>query len=128
MCTSSASSDAAMMTKLGQAAEIGVVETSRMSSGHRADKAGAIDREAQRQALDRTSWTILAYTTLQERRIDRAERLVALGRKTRCKRHRMLLGEPTSKVRSGKPVENVDPVPDGIRRGDAESFRPSLLP
>ena len=58
-----------------------------------ADQAGAVDRKAHRQALDRHVVDDLVVAALQEGRIDRAERLVALGREAGRERHRMLLGD-----------------------------------
>ena len=58
-----------------------------------ADKAGAIDREAHRQSLDRHVVHDLIIGALQESRVDRAERLVALGREAGGEGHGMLLGD-----------------------------------
>ncbi len=59
----------------------------------RADKTGAIDREADRQRLHRHVVHDLVVAALQEGRIDRAERLVAFGRETGGESHRVLLGD-----------------------------------
>jgi hypothetical protein len=58
-----------------------------------ADQAGAVDREAHRQVLDRDVVHDLVVGALQEGRIDRAERLVALGREAGGEGHRVLLGD-----------------------------------
>src|SRR3569833_4581344 len=73
------------------------------------DQAGAIEREAHWQALDRYGVDDLVVTALQEGRIDRAERLVALCCKARGKGHGMLLGaaDVEGAVREGL-VEDVD--------------------
>ena len=76
-----------------QAAEIGVVERAGMGRAVGADQAGAVDREANRQALDRDVMDHLVVAALQEGRVDRAERLVAFGGETGGERHRMLLGD-----------------------------------
>ena len=69
-----------------------------------ADQSGAVDCEAHRQALDRHVVHDLVVAALQERRIDRAERLVAFGRKTGGERHRMLLGDADVEgAHRGKP-------------------------
>ena len=78
--------------EIGQAAEIGVVERAGVGGAVGADQAGAVDREANRQALDRHVVDDLVVAALQEGRIDRAERLVAFGRQTRGEGHRVLLG------------------------------------
>ena len=79
--------------EIGQAAEIGVVERAGMGGAVGTDQAGAIDREAHRQALDRHVMDDLVVAALQEGRIDRAERLVAFGRQAGREGHRVLLGD-----------------------------------
>ena len=76
----------------GQAAEIGDVERAGMRRAVGADQAGAIEREAHRQPLDRDVVHDLVVGALQEGRIDRRERLVAFGRKTGREGDRVLLG------------------------------------
>ena len=71
MCTSSASSAAAITHEAGQAAEIGDVERAGMGRAVGADKAGAVHGEAHRQALDRDVVHDLVVGALQEGRIDR---------------------------------------------------------
>ena len=58
-----------------------------------ADEAGAVDREAHRQALDRHVVHDLVVGALQEGRIDRRERLEAFGREAGGEGHRVLLGD-----------------------------------
>ena len=58
-----------------------------------ADKAGAVDGEADGQALDGDVMHDLVVTALQEGGIDGAERLVAFGGEARGEGHRMLLGD-----------------------------------
>ena len=58
-----------------------------------ADEAGAVHGKAHRQPLDRDIVHHLIVAALQEGRINRAERLVALGRKTCGERHRVLFGD-----------------------------------
>ena len=99
-----------------QAAEIGDVERAGMGRAVGADQPGAVDREAHRQVLDRDVVHDLVVGALQEGRIDRAERLVALGRQARrrrspraarrCRRRRCGRGMPCANRSS--------PVPDGI--------------
>ena len=67
-----------------------------------ADQAGAIDREAHRQALDRDVVHDLIVAALQEGRIDRAERLEALGGEAGGEGHRMLLGDADVEGAVGK--------------------------
>jgi hypothetical protein len=93
MWTSSASSAAAITTKLGRVAEIGDVEAAGMGGAVGADQPGAVHREAHRQILDRDVVHDLVVGALQEGRIDRAERLHALGREAGGEGHRMLLGD-----------------------------------
>ena len=74
-----------------------------------ADQAGAVEREAHRQALDRDVVHDLVVGALQEGRVDRGERLVALGREPGRERHRMLLGDADVEGAVGKRLaENVD--------------------
>ena len=88
-----------------------------------ADQAGAVDREAHRQALDRHVVDDLVIAALQEGRIDRAERLVAFGRKTGRERHRMLLGDADVEGAVGEGlVEDVDAGARRHRRGDADDL------
>ena len=68
----------------------------------RADKTGAIHREAHRQRLDRHVVHDLVVGALQERRIDRGERLHAFGGKTGGERHAMLLGDADIEGALGK--------------------------
>lgn len=58
---------------VGQGGEVGHVRSCRASPRH-ADEASAVDREADRQVLDRHVMHHLVVGALQERRIDRAER------------------------------------------------------
>jgi hypothetical protein len=59
----------------------------------------------------------LVVAALQERRIDRAERLHALGRKTGRKRHRMLFGDADIEGAGREGLgEHVDPVPTASPR------------
>ena len=99
-----------------QAAEIGDVEGAGMGRAVGADEAGAVDGEAHRQRLDRDVVDDLVVGALQEGRIDRGERLQALGgeaggeghaRAARRCRHRSCARESASANRSS-------PVPDGI--------------
>ncbi len=96
--------------EIGQAAEIGVVERAGMGGTVGADQSGAIDRETYRQALDRDVVHHLVIAALQEGRIDRAERFVALGRKTGGKCHRMLFGDADIEGALWEGFgENIDP-------------------
>ena len=88
-----------------------------------ADQTGAVDREAHRQALDRHVVHDLVVAALQEGRIDRAERLVALGRKARGEGHRVLLGDADVEGALGEGlVEDVDAGAGRHRRGDADDL------
>ncbi len=69
-----------------QAAEIGDVEAAGMRGAVSAHQPGAVHREAHRQALDRHVVHHLVVGALQEGRVDRAERLHALGRHARRRR------------------------------------------
>ena len=77
----------------GQAAEIGGVERARMGRTVGADESSPIDREANRQRLDRDVMHDLIVASLQERRINRAKRLEAFGRQARREGYGMLLGD-----------------------------------
>ena len=76
-----------------QAAEIGEVEGAGVGRAVGADQAGAVHGEAHRQPLDRDVVHHLVVGALQEGRVDRAERLVAFGRKPGGEGHRVLLGD-----------------------------------
>ena len=111
------------MTKFGQAAEIGVVERAGMGGAVGADQAGAVDREAHRQALDRHVMDDLVVAALQEGRVDRAERLVAFGGETGGERHGMLLGDADVEGALGERlVEDVDAGARRHCRGDADDL------
>ena len=76
-----------------QRAEIGEVEAARVRRSVRADQAGAVHAEADRQVLDRDVVDDLVVGALQEGRIDGAERPVALRGEAGGECHRMLLGD-----------------------------------
>ena len=80
------------------------------------DEAGAVDREADRQFLDRHVMDDLVVGALQEGRIDRDERLVTLrSARPAAKVTACCSAMPTSKVRSGNASPNrSSPVPDGM--------------
>ena len=104
-----------------QAAQIGDVERTGMGRAVGADEAGAIEREAHRQALDRDVVHDLVIGALQEGRIDRAERLVAFRREPGREGHRMLLGNADIEGALGKRLlENVDAGARRHRRGDRD--------
>ena len=73
------------------------------------DQPGAVDREADREMLDRDVVDNLVVSTLQEGAVDRAERAQAFGRHTGGERHGVLLGDPdveqTVGEAAGKPVQ-----------------------
>ena len=93
-----------------------------------ADEAGAVDREAHRQILDRDVMHNLVVGALQEGRIDRAERLEALGGEARGEGDCVLLGDADIEGAIGKPCRKVDPVPAGIAAVTATIFSSSPLP
>ena len=76
-----------------QAAEIGDVVRSRMGLTVRPDLTGAVDGEANRQALDGDVVHDLVVGALQKRRIDHRERLHPRARQPGRERHRVLLGD-----------------------------------
>ena len=88
-----------------------------------ADEAGPVDGEAHRQALDRHVVDDLVVGALQEGRIDRDERLVAFGRKTRGEGHRVLLGDADVEgaCRETFP-EKIEPGAGRHRRGDRDDL------
>jgi hypothetical protein len=80
-----------------------------------ADEAGAVDRKAHRQVLDRDVMHDLVIGALQEGRIDRAERLVAFRGEPGGKGHRMLLGNADIEGARRECLPNRSrPVPDGM--------------
>ncbi len=98
----------------GQAAEIGYIERARMSLAVIADQTGAVDRKAHRQFLDRDIVHDLVKGALQECRIDRGERLHALGGEAGGEGHRVLFGDADVEAPLRKFVaEQVEP---GSRR------------
>ena len=106
-----------------QAAEIGVVERTGMGGAVGADQTGAVDRETNRQALDRDVMDHLVVAALQEGRVDRAERLVAFGREAGREGHRMLLGDADVEGAVGEGlVEDVDAGARRHRRGDGDDL------
>ena len=78
---------------VGQAAEIDDVEGAGVRGAVGADQAGAIQGKAHRQALQRHVVHHLVVGTLEERRIDRAERLHAFARHAGGEGDGVLLGD-----------------------------------
>ena len=76
-----------------QAAEIGEIEGAGMRRAVGADEAGAVERKAHRQPLDRDVVHDLVVGALQERRVDGGERLEAFGGQAGGERHAVLLGD-----------------------------------
>ena len=60
----------------------------------RANKTCAVHRKADRQVLQRHIMHHLVITALEEGRVNRAKRLIAIRRKTACKGDSMLFGNP----------------------------------
>ena len=86
-----------------------------------ADEAGPVDGEAHRQALDRDVVHDLVVGALQEGRIDRRERLVALGGEARGEGHRVLLGDADIEGALREPLgEEVEAGARRHRRGDRD--------
>ena len=87
-----------------------------------ADEAGAVDGEAHRQALDRHVVDDLVVGALQEGRVDRGERLVALGREAGGEGDRVLLGDADVEAcaSGNRSAKRSRPVPGGHRRGDRD--------
>ena len=84
-----------------------------------AHRARPVQREAHRQALDRHVVHHLVVGALQERRVDRAERLHPLGRQARGEGHRVLLGDAHVEAALREPLaEAVQPGARRHRRGD----------
>ena len=86
-----------------------------------ADEARAVDREADRQTLDRDVVHDLIVGALQERGVDGAERLQAFGGEAGRKRHRVLLGDADVECAIGEFLaEEIEAgaVRHGRRDGD----------
>ena len=96
---------------LGTAAEIGDVEGARMGRAVSADDSGAVDGEANRETLNRDIVHDLVVGALQERRIDCAKRLEALGGEAGGEGHRMLLGDADIEGAFGKLLARTDRFP-----------------
>ena len=127
MCRSSASSAAAMMVKPGRQPRYVTSNEPACVGPSRADDAGAIDGEANGKLLDGDVVHDLVVGALQEGRIDRRERLHALGGETGGKRHRMLLGDADVEGPFGKFAgEEVDTGAVGHGGGNADD--PIVLP
>ena len=104
-----------------QATEIGDVERAGMGLAVLPDEAGAVDRKAHRQFLDRDIVHDLVVGALQEGRVDRRERLHTLGREAGGEGHRVLLGDADIEAALGKPIaEEVEPGARRHRRGDRD--------
>ena len=88
-----------------QAGEIGDVERAGMGRYAGADQAGAVDREADGQVLDRDVVYDLVVAALQECRVDRAERLEALARQSGAKVTACCSAMPTRSPRPGGLAE-----------------------
>ena len=93
----------------------------------RADKPRTVDGKAHRQLLDRHVMDNLVVSALQERRVDRRERLVTLRREPCGKRHAMLLSD----THIERPIrellaEQIEPGPR--RHGRRHRDDPIVLP
>ncbi len=102
-----------------QAAEIGEVERARVRRPVGADEAGAVDGEAHRQALDRDVVDDLIVSALQERGVERAEGLQALGGEAGGEGDGVLLGDADVERALGElPAEEVEP--GAVRHGGGD--------
>ena len=123
MWQSSASSAAAITTKLGKRAEVSEVEAPGVGRSVGADQPGAIHREPHRQVLDRDVVDDLVVGALEEGRINRRERPVALRGQPAAKVTACCSAMPTSNMRSGNFSATLSrPVPDGIAAVIATTF------
>ena len=108
---------------VGQAAEVGQVEGAGVGRAVGADQPGAIHGEAHRQPLQGDVVHHLVVGALQEGRIDRAERLEALGRQPGGKGHRVLLGDADVEAALGEALgELVEAGAGRHRRGDGDDL------
>ncbi|GJD98052.1 hypothetical protein OCOJLMKI_5291 [Methylobacterium iners] len=78
---------------VGQAAQVGEIERARMGGAVRAHQTRPVQAEAHGQVLQRDIVHDLVIGPLQEGRVDRHERLVALGGEPARKRDGVLLGD-----------------------------------
>ena len=123
MCTSSASSAGRHQHEVGQAAEIGDVEGSRVRRPVGADQPGAVDRKADRQALDRDVMHDLIVGALQEGRVDRGEGLEPFGGKAGREGDGVLLGDADVEAAVRKFLfEQVEPGARWHRCGDGNDL------
>ena len=84
-----------------------------------ADQPGAVHREAHRQVLDRDIVDDLVVSALEERRVNRAKRLVAVGGEAGGEGHTMLFSDADVEhpLRKARP-DLVEPGPRGHCGGD----------
>ena len=93
-----------------EAAEVGHVECPGVGRPVCADEPGPVDRKPDWQFLEGHVVYDLVVAALQERRIDRRERLIALGRETCRERHGVLFGNADIECPIGKArPERVEP-------------------
>ena len=113
---SSASSDGAISMNPGRHPDRGQIERPRVRRPVVPHRPGPVQREPHRQRLDRHVMHHLVVGALQERRVDRAERLHPLGRQSRGARLTACALVITDVERgSGKCRRNrSSPAPDGI--------------
>ncbi len=105
----------------GKTAEIGHIERSGVRLAVVADEAGAVDRKAHRQFLDRHIMHDLVVGTLQEGRIYRREGLHAFGGEAGGEGDSVLLGDADVKAPLRKLVaEQVETGARRHRRGDRD--------
>ncbi len=97
-----------------QAAEVGEIEGAGVGRTVGTDEAGAVEREADREFLDGDVVHDLVVGALQEGRIDRRERLVALGREAGREGDAVLLGDADIESAIGERLAEV--VEAGARR------------
>jgi hypothetical protein len=88
-----------------------------------ADQAGAIQREDDVELLQADVVDDLVERALQERRVDRRDRLDALQRQAGGEQDRLLLGDPDVEVALGhRLLEDVQPRGEADDAPDATAF------
>ena len=123
MWHSSASSAAAMTTKLGKVHEVGEIEAAGVRRAVGADQSCPVHCESHRQVLDRHVVHHLIVGALQEGRVNRAKRPVTLRRQAGGEGHAMLLRNPDVERTLGESLGHlVEARARGHRRGDRHNF------
>ncbi len=111
ICRHSFSSDGAITTRFGMQRRYDEVECTVVRRAVGADQAAAVEREHDRQVLQRDVVNQLVVAALQEGRIDRDHRLHAVACQAGGEGHRVLLGDADVEIAIRETPARTRPAP-----------------